>query len=450
MRSVASILHVDLDAFFAAAEQRDKPSLRGKPVIVGGVGQRGVVSTASYEARRFGVHSAMPMHEARRKCPHAAVLTGRFDVYRRDSTVVMGLLRELSPLVEPLSLDEAFVDLAGGGFTAFESDALTALAEDLRARLRVATGGLTASVGMGSSKFIAKVASELAKPDGIRVIEPGTEVAVIAPLSARAIPGVGPVTMEKLARLGVKTVADLQQLSLKELVRELGRAGGEGLHELAFARDDRPVEPERETKSISVEDTFEHDITDVGELLRMIERDAASLAARVAAPGLFARTISLKVRYPDFTTLTRSRTLEGATDRAEVIARVAKGLFEGLELGAGIRLLGVGVSGFTQAAQEALFDPDQALGPVSSERFASPTTDSAAETAEGREVTRWRPGEDVSHATHGAGWVWGAGLGKVTVRFETAQTGPGPVRTFPADDPELSRRPVSDEEAAGL
>ena len=245
MRPVASILHLDLDAFFAAVEQRDKPSLRGKPVIVGGLGQRGVVSTASYEARRFGVGSAMPMHEARRRCPHAAFLSGRFEAYRAASALVMGLLGELSPLVEPLSLDEAFVDLAAGTTTDFAPDALVALAEGLRAQVRERTGGLTASVGLGSSKFMAKLASERAKPDGVHLVRPGTEVDEIAGLPARAIPGVGPATMERLARLGVRTVADIRALSTGELTRELGRAAGEGLAALAYARDDRPVVAER-------------------------------------------------------------------------------------------------------------------------------------------------------------------------------------------------------------
>ena len=238
MRSRATVLHLDLDAFFAAVEQRDKPSLRGKPVIVGGIGQRGVVATASYEARVFGVHSAMPAHEARRRCPHAAFLGGRFGAYRQASGLVMTALRELSPLVEPLSLDEAFVDLAAGE-RAWDETSLLAAAEALRATIVERTGGLTASVGIGTSKFIAKVASELAKPDGVRLIPAGTEVATIAGLPARAIPGVGPVTMERLARLGVKTVGDVQRLSVAELVRELGKASGEGLHALAFARDDR-------------------------------------------------------------------------------------------------------------------------------------------------------------------------------------------------------------------
>ncbi|MCW3158185.1 DNA polymerase IV [Micropruina sonneratiae] len=467
MRPHASVLHLDLDAFFAAVEQRDKPSLRGKPVIVGGIGPRGVVSTASYEARTFGVHSAMPMHEARRRCPHAAFLSGRFGAYRAASGIVMGLLRELSPLVEPLSLDEAFVDLAVGE-RSLEPGAVLAEVAALKLRLAEATGGLTASVGVGSSKFIAKVATELAKPDGVRLVAPGTEVEVIAPLPARAIPGIGPVTMEKLARLGVSNVADLQRLSPRELVRELGRAQGEWIAALAFARDDRPVEPDRETKSISVEDTFETDVTDRMALDAVVERDATGVARRLSAAGLFARTITLKARYPDFTTLTRSRTLDGATDAAETIAAVARVLLDTIDVPRGLRLLGVGVAGLTESAQEALFE----LAPVEPgerspvERGATPAVNpsgpdqlnqgevenrasAGVEFVEDSGLTHtgvptmarrpagYRPGDDVVHDEQGAGWVWGTGLGRVTVRFETAETGPGPVRTFAVDDPAL-------------
>lgn len=438
MRSTASIMHLDLDAFFAAVEQRDKPSLRGKPVIVGGVGLRGVVSTASYEARVFGVGSAMPMHEARRRCPNAAFLSGRFGAYRQASRVVMRLLRELSPLVEPLSLDEAFVDLAAGPARSLDGDALLALAVDLRSRLTEATGGLTGSVGLGSSKFMAKVASELAKPDGIRLVVPGTEEETIAELPARAIPGVGPATMERLSRLGVATVADIRALSLAELVRELGAASGEHLHELAFARDDRAVEPERETKSISIEDTFEHDIADRSMLASIAERHAANVASRLAKAGLFARTVTVKVRWPDFSSISRSRTLNGATDRAEVVAQVARALLDGLDVSQGVRLLGVGVSGLVEVAQEPLFDLEVSdPGRVVEE----------AEAPVSRHPKAWLPGADVVHDEFGPGWVWGSGLGRVTVRFETAVTGPGPVRTFAEDDPALQPAPVAAPES---
>lgn len=435
-------MHLDLDAFFASVEQRDKPSLRGKPVIVGGVGQRGVVSTASYEARVFGVRSAMPTHEARRRCPHAAFLAGRFHAYREASRQVMTLLRSVSPLVEPLSMDEAFVDLAAANepLPDFTEDTLRALVGRIKDRVAADTGGLTASVGIGTSKFIAKLATELDKPDGCRIVPPGTEVDLIAPMSVGAIPGVGPVTRERLARIGARRISDLQAMSPAELTRELGRAAAANLHALAFARDERAVEPDREAKSISVEDTFEHDLRDPAELRRLIERDAQEVAARVRAGELFARTVTLKVRLPDFTTLTRSRTLEGATDRAEVIARVARDLLAGLDVWDGVRLLGVGVAGLTGIAQEELFATDtepEAAAEAAEEQEQNPAGVVEADTRSRRRPTSWLPGVDVRHDQHGAGWVWGSGRDRVTVRFETAETGPGPVRTFATDDPEL-------------
>ncbi|WP_051209246.1 DNA polymerase IV [Propionicicella superfundia] len=439
MRTRASILHLDLDAFFAAVEQRDKPSLRGKPVIVGGVGPRGVVSTASYEARRFGVGSAMAMAEARRRCPHAAFLSGRFGAYRDASRIVMALLGELSPRVEPLSLDEAFVDLEAGEPRPLDDGSLLRLAEELRTRLTEATGGLTASVGLGSSKFIAKVASELAKPDGVRLVLPGSEVDTIAPLSARAVPGVGPATMERLARLGVETIADLQRLTRADLVRELGRSAGEHLHDLVFARDDRAVEPERETKSISVEDTFERDIVDPETLAGIAARQAAHVVQRLTGNGLFARTVTLKVRRPDFTSVTRSRTLDGATGRLDVVARMARDLLAGLDVTGGVRLLGVGVSGLVEVAQEPLFDLVDPAAP------AGRVVEESSVPA--RRAPGWHPGADVIHDAFGSGWVWGTGLGRVTVRFETADTPPGPVRTFSIDDPAL--RPADGSTADG-
>jgi DNA polymerase IV len=442
MRQTASILHLDLDAFFASVEQRDKPSLRGKPVIVGGLGGRGVVATASYEARVFGVGSAMPMHEARRLCPRAAFLSGRFGAYRTASRVVMGILAELSPLVEPLSLDEAYVDLAAGDLDVSDRAALLGVAADLRARVTRATG-LTASVGLGSSKFMAKLASELAKPDGVYLVEPGTEVDRIAPLAVRAIPGVGPVTAEKLDRLGIQTVGDLRRASPNELRREVGQAWATELARLSVADDDRPVSPEREVKSISVEDTFDADIADMGVLEAKVSRDAASVAARLNKAGLFARTVTVKIKLGDFTTHTRSRTLLGAVDAGDVIAESARQLLRGAsaQIAQGVRLVGVGVSGFTAAAQEALFE-------VASSSPDELQIDTVAPTVRQASVG-YQPGEDVNHDTWGAGWVWGSGHGWVTVRFETALSEkPGPVRAFRLDDPALRATPVVGPEAA--
>ena len=436
MRSEASILHLDLDAFFAAVEQRDKPSLRGKPVIVGGIAGRGVVSTASYEARRFGVHSAMPTAEARRLCPNAAFLSGRFGAYRLASRQVMAILRAVSPRIEPMSLDEAFVDLAAAGLGDLGVDAVRALGEALRAEVRAATGGLTASVGIASSKFMAKLASEEAKPDGLVVVTPGTEADRITGLRVEAIPGVGPATAARLHRLGIKRVADLRRALESELRQELGPATAGWLMALAYAEDDRTVSPSREVKSISLEDTFATDYTRVDDLVPIAQRDGVLVAERLRKAGLFARTITLKLKLADFTIHTRSRTLLGAVDSDETIAGVAVDLLHEQRrlVGQGVRLLGVGVSGFTAEAQEALFEVTAAR--------RDETRVEAGQATVRHPRQGYRAGDDVVHDLYGAGWVWGSGRGLVTVRFETGLTGPGPIRTFGVDDPSLRLTPV--------
>ena len=422
MRSTASILHLDLDAFFASVEQRDKPSLRGKAVIVGGLSHRGVVSTASYEARAHGVRSAMRMSEARARCPHAAFLTGRFTAYREASALVMGRLRELSPLVEPLSLDEAFVDLAAG--PDFDPDRVDDLVAELRADVTRLTGGLTASVGVASSKLMAKIASEIDKPDGAHVVHPGTELDVLGPMQATAIPGVGPATAERLRGIGAVTVDDVRRLDADELVRVLGQSVGQSLYRLARADDDRPVVADRETKSISVEDTFETDISDREVLGRTVDRMARTVAKRLADNKLSGRTVTLKLRHHDFETHTRSSTLAGPTDRARTIVEAAQKLLAGADLQGGLRLIGVGVSGLADWVQDDLFgEPEEELTEI-----VEPEPERPVE---------YRPGNDVHHVEHGDGWVWGAGMGRVTVRFETRHTAPGPVRTFATDDPQL-------------
>jgi DNA polymerase IV len=429
MRTAATVLHLDLDAFFAAVEQRDKPSLRGKPVVVGGTGGRGVVATASYEARTYGVHSAMSTREARARCPHAAFLTGRLHAYRDTSRLVMGALREVSPLVEPLSLDEAFVDLEAAELPDHDVAGVRTLAEQLRERVREVTGGLTASVGVGTSKFIAKVASDLDKPDGLVVVPPGTEVELLRPMHVTVIPGVGPATAERLRRAGVQTVADLETLSLEELVRLLGQAHGTGLHALARARDDRAVVPERETKSVSVEGTYDTDLTDRKLLEGLLTRQAGQVAERLRKNGLSGRTVTIKVRLHDFTTLNRSTTLASPTDHAPAIARLARSLLTELDVSGGVRLLGVGVSGLADWIQDDLFGPDEA-----DEDAPAPPEVPGPRLAH----SSWSPGMDVVHTTMGRGWVWGSGRGVVTVRFETADSPPGPVRSYAVDDPALS------------
>lgn len=438
-RTSASILHLDLDAFFAAVEQRDKPSLRGKPVIVGGIGPRGVVATASYEARAYGVRSAMRTTEARARCPHAAFLGGRFRVYRETSRLVMERLRALSALVEPLSLDEAYVDLAAA--PDYDPARLDTLVSDLRADVVRVTGGLTASVGVASSKLMAKIASELNKPDGAYVVAPGTEADLLSPMPATVIPGVGPATNERLRQLRVATVADLRRLTEDDLVRTLGTAHGTSLWRLAHAIDDRPVVADREAKSLSVEDTFEHDLADRAQLTQIVERMASTVTARLHRNGWSARTVTLKARRHDFTTLSRSTTLTGPTDSANTLTAAATSLLAGLDLSGGLRLIGVGVSGLTDWVQPDLFEQGPEVDPTTADSpsAAEPDTEEPERSEDG--PVRWYPGQDVHHDAHGDGWVWGAGLGRVTVRFETAQTEPGPVHTFAADDPNLSVRP---------
>ena len=423
------MLHLDLDAFYAAVEQRDKPSLRGRPVVVGGLGPRGVVSTASYEARRYGVRSAMSMAEARRRCPHAAFLAGRFGAYHETSEIVLAALRDLSPLVEPLSLDEAFVDLAAGPPRDLSSAGVRVIADGLRRDI-VEVTRLTASVGAATSKLLAKIASEQAKPDGVLIVEPGTELDVLRPLPVRALWGVGPATASRLTRLGVRTVGDLDRITQSELVDLLGEAHGQSLYRLARADDPRPVSAERESKSVSVEDTFDRDIADPALLAALVGRLSTRVAARLGRAGLSGRTITLKVRLYDFATLSRSVTLSAPTDDATVIERLAARLLREVDTTGGIRLLGVGVSGLADWVQRDLFaDPD----PV-----PSPEQPDAAEQVD--LARQWVAGMDVVHRQHGPGWVWGSGRGRVTVRFETADTGPGPVRTFADDDPDLTPR----------
>ncbi|MGY1826777.1 DNA polymerase IV [Blastococcus sp. SYSU DS0541] len=434
MRREASILHLDLDAFFAAVEQRDKPSLRGRPVVVGGVGGRGVVATASYEARAYGARSAMSTAEARRRCPAGtAFLGGRFAAYRRTSDVVMDLLRELSPLVEPVSIDEAYVDLAAGPGHDLSVSGVTELAERLKERIAAATGGVTGSVGIGSSKLMAKIASDLEKPDGLVVVAPGAELDLLHPLPVTRLGGVGPATAERLHQVGVRTVGDLAAKSLPDLVALAGRAHGAGLHALARAEDDRAVVPDREVKSVSHEETFERDLTDLAVLNREIDSMAARVGNRLRASAYSGRTVTLKLRRYDFTTITRSQTLPQPTDDARLIGATARRLLTEAGTSGGLRLLGVGVSGLSLYAQGDLFTAED---DETGEEAAAPEPQATAEPPLPVEK-RWWPGQDVRHEELGAGWVWGRGLGRVTVRFEGPLTPPGPVRTLAADDPAL-------------
>jgi DNA polymerase IV len=391
----------------------------------------------------------MSTAEARRRCPSGtAFLGGRFAAYRRTSDVVMALLRELSPLVEPASLDEAYVDLAAGEGHDLSVAGVTELGRQLKDRIAEATGGVTGSVGIGTSKLMAKIGSDLQKPDGLVVVAPGTELGVLHPLPVTRLGGVGPATAERLHQVGVKTVADLAARSLTDLVALSGKAHGAGLYALARAEDDRTVVPDRGVKSVSHEETFERDLTDLAVLGREIDSMAARVGQRLRASAFSGRTVTLKLRRYDFTTLTRSQTLPQPTDDPRQIASTARRLLADAGASGGLRLLGVGVSGLSVYAQgdlfaEHLFAEDLVAGDlVAGDGEPMPEAATVEDAPAGPEgdlpaERRWWPGQDVRHDELGPGWVWGRGLGRVTVRFEGPLTAPGPVRTLAADDPAL-------------
>ncbi|HEV2784229.1 MAG TPA: DNA polymerase IV [Actinophytocola sp.] len=334
------ILHVDMDAFYASVELRERPELRDKPVVVAGGSVRGVVLAANYPARAFGVRSAMPAARARRLCPQAIFLPPSRGKYEAVSRAVMGLFRELTPLVEPLSLDEAFLDVGGALRRLGMSPAR--IGAELRRRV-AAEHDLTCSVGVASTKFVAKLASGLAKPDGMVVVPRDESLAFLHPLPVSALWGVGERTAERLLAVGLRRVGDVAATPLSRLRRTLGVAAAEHLYALANGHDDRAVEPEVAEKSIGAEETFEVDQPDRDavkrELLRLSERTAASLRRR----GLRGRTVSIKVRFGDFTTITRSRTLPVATDVTQQIYRTAAQLLAEQTPPGAIRLIGVRV-----------------------------------------------------------------------------------------------------------
>ena len=346
-----TILHVDMDAFFAAVEQREHPEYRGKPVIVGGLSSRGVVATASYEARRSGVHSAMPMATARRRCPDGIFVQGNYALYRAVSAEIFAIFSRYSPLVEPLSIDEAFLDVTGMGLLA---PSPRVLAQRLKAEIREKTA-LVASVGIAPNKFLAKLASDLEKPDGLVEIRAEDAVRRIAPLPVRRLWGVGRRTEKKLLAQGIKTIGEMQQADEKKLARSLGTRAAHALKELSFGRDERRVEPDREAKSIGKELTFERDLESVEEAERELLALAEKVGWRLRLAGVAARTIQLKLRRADFTTFTRSRTLFEATAHDEPIFQTAREMFRELGVRRGIRLLGITGENFEQSAMPSLF-----------------------------------------------------------------------------------------------
>ncbi|MFC5065213.1 DNA polymerase IV [Actinomycetospora atypica] len=427
------VVHLDLDSFFASAEQLTRPTLRGRPVLVGGLGPRGIVAGASGEAKAFGARSAMPMAQARRACPPAVALPPRTAVYRTLSEAFFGVVRAAAPVLEQVAYDETFAEpagLAGAG-----PDDVRAWAEQVRADVRASTG-LAVSVGAGSGKQVAKIASGLAKPDGVHVVEHGEERALLDPLPVRALWGIGPVAETTLARAGVTTIAALAALPTPEVTALLGSAIGTSLHRLARGIDDRAVTERGEAKQVSAETTFDTDLSDVVAVRRAVAELAASAHRRLVASERAARTVTVKVRGGDFVTHTRSETSTIASTDLAAFTTTAQRLAIDALPDAGVRLVGVSYAGLTTAVQGTLFESaareeDTGAVPAASSSEV-PDEEPVPDRAE------WRTGDDVAHPEHGHGWVQGAGHGRVTVRFETRSTGPGRARTFGADDPELT------------
>lgn len=345
-----SILHVDMDAFYASVEVRDQPELAGKPVIVGAVGGRGVVLSATYEARAFGVRSAMPVSQARRLCPHAIFVPPRHGVYGAASKEIMRLFREVTPEVEPLSLDEAFLDVSGAIRRLGPPAHIAAL---IRASVS-GQQGLTCSVGVATTKFVAKLASTLSKPDGLLVVPAGQVLEFLHPLPVAALWGVGARTGQALARLGLRTVGDIAHTPVDTLQRDLGAAAGAHLSALAWGRDERPVVA-RPDKSIGAEETFPVDVDDPAVIKRELLRLSGRTARGLRAGGWVARTVVVKLRLANFKTITRSRTLPESTDVARKIYDTACLLYDasGLDPRARLRLVGVRATGLIPAAAAA-------------------------------------------------------------------------------------------------
>jgi DNA polymerase-4 len=346
----ATILHVDMDAFYASVAERDDPSLRGKAVVVG-AGARGVVLSANYAARKYGIRAAMPVGRAKRMAPHAVFVTPDHQRYSEVSAKVMEIFDSFTPLVEPISLDEAFLDVTGARKLLGTG---REIAVEIRRKVE-ASEGITCSVGIAPSKFIAKLASGHCKPNGILEIPADRILNFLHPLPVNAIWGVGPKTAETLERLGLRTVADIANLPRATLIRALGQASGASLYELAWGRDYRDVTPNEPDKSISAAETFAQDIDDPEEILREFLRLTEKAAARLRENGYYAKTISIKVRFADFSTISRSKTLPLPIDSTHDIYEIAKSLYLALNLDrARLRLVGISLDNLSEAAPEQL------------------------------------------------------------------------------------------------
>ncbi|HRC46191.1 MAG: DNA polymerase IV [Actinobacteria bacterium] len=370
-----TILHVDMDAFYVSVELRKRPDLRGQPVVVGGTGSRGVIAAASYEARRFGLHSAMPSTRARRLCPHVVFLPGDHELYAQVSAEVHEIFQSVTPFIEPLALDEAFLDVTGA-LRLFGSG--VQIAHHVRDRVWSQLQ-LRCSVGVAPSKFLAKLASVAAKPRatpqgvvegaGVWEVRPGEELSFLHPLAVKSLWGVGPATLERLERLGVRTVGDLAQLEEAALVAAVGKAHGGHLHRLAWAIDDRSVEVDRAMRSISHEETFATDRHSHDELLRELVRLSDGVATRLRAQSTGARTLTVKVRFSGFDTITRSITLPSPVATAHGIVAAVEPLLHAIDPSAGVRLLGVSASNFGDVTQQLTLDDLLASAPAAEQEW---------------------------------------------------------------------------------
>jgi DNA polymerase-4 len=379
MSTPRCILHVDMDAFYASVEQLDNPTLRGRPVLVGYDGPRGVVAAASYEARKFGCHSAQPMVQAKRLCPHAAICPVRFDRYHEFSDQLRGIMLDYSPLVEPISLDEAWVDVTGSLRLHGTAEHI---ARELKLRVREQLR-LTCSVGVAPNKFLAKLASDLNKPDGLTIITPETIDTILPPLPVTRLWGVGPKTAEQLQRRGIRTIADIRRVGLPWLQQHFGESG-EHYHRLAYGIDDRNVSPDGDAKSIGQEETFGVDLVHLDEIRSVLLAQVEHVAARVRRHHRRAGAVSLKIRFGDYKTITRSATLREPTDETNELWHAAKDLLEkwASESFAPVRLIGVQASAltgedpqlalFTDASSQKRQNVDRVVDTIN-ERFGNPT-----------------------------------------------------------------------------
>jgi len=343
-----TILHIDMDAFFAAIEVLDDSSLKGKPVIVGGISRRSVVSTASYEARKFGIHSAMPLFKAREKCPQGVFLPVKMERYKEVSRKIMGLLKDFSPLVEQVSIDEAYLDITG-------TENLFGCPEEIARRIKERVGketGLTCSIGIAPNKFMAKVASDMNKPDGLTIIS-ATEVdQFLSILPVAKLPGVGKRTLEDLRRYGVKTVGDLKRFSKEQFLKNFGKFGLR-LYNISQGRDNESVTPDREIKSISSEETLPSDTVDLSKLRNMVKEHAEKVAWRLRKEELKGKTVTIKIKFSDFSAFTKSHTIAEATDSTKIISDCAIKQLTDYPLKKKVRLIGVAVSNLDVSSEES-------------------------------------------------------------------------------------------------